>query len=92
MAQMRLPTEIVWIAKQGNKTRHIHSGSPIISDATLCGRDLWPQIAKNKDDKLVLFKKCSACERIFMAALDKLITNAEDSGFEVHTRRGGTKA
>lgn len=90
MAQMRLPTEIVWIAKQGSSVRHIHSGSPIISEDTLCGRDLWPTIPK--DNWLGMFDKCKTCENRYMAGLDKLITNAEDAGFEVHTRRGGTKA
>jgi hypothetical protein len=91
MPVMRLPTEIIWIAKQGSSVRHIHSGE-WAPELTFCGRDVWPLIRKGKDDKLVLFKKCKTCERRYMTGLNKLITNAEDAGFEVHTRRGGTKA
>jgi hypothetical protein len=78
---IELPTEIVWIAKEGGSIRHIARGSRIFNDLddTLCGRSLWPTIPK--DNYLVgLFDKCQHCTRVYRRELNRLTDNARNEG------------
>ena len=63
MTQMRIPTEIRFIAKEGGSTKHIHSGHPF--EVTLCGIDLWPVLKKQNNDDLPLFSMCKNCKRVW---------------------------
>jgi hypothetical protein len=81
-----LPDRIVFVAARRATVRHI-SDDPSYYDFALCGNIYHGKPTSSKE-----LPVCKTCEKVLMGTLDKLITMAEDAGFEVHTRRGGTKA